>query len=205
MLTSHIIGGSIWLPDGNLFQNLDYLASGANFHSQLTALTTLGSVAAVESGIENDESRSMMASDGLKLSYLLPQSTARKEYRSLPASLTHEMEDSVRVLKFQKDSKELVENILYRPDFEMNTEEQEGLADGQGYLRGFELIKQPIKFLGLTMTQLHMSHFARVPTGTTVGDEGSLFDRDGSPLMCFQLQPERVLQMILSTQCVPNV
>ena len=77
----------------------------------------------------------MLASGGLKLSYLLPQSTTKKEYRTLPASLSHEFDGGVRVLKYPKEAKELIENMLYRPDFEMNKEEQEGLAGGQCYLR----------------------------------------------------------------------
>ena len=136
------------MPDGVIYHNDGYLCSGANYHSQITAITTLGSVAAVESQVEENDQRSLSAADGCKLSYLLPQSTTENASRVLPESLPHAMEDGVRVLNFNAGLRDHVQHLLYTPNFEMKREVSEGLADGDSYLRGFELLRQPVKFFG---------------------------------------------------------
>ena len=103
MTIAHVLGGSLAAPDGVVYHNDGYLCSGANFHSQVTAITTLGCVAAVESQIEHHEGRALSAADGCKLSYLLPQSTSENEYRTIPETLTHSIEDGVKVLNYNSE------------------------------------------------------------------------------------------------------
>ena len=58
MITGHVLGGTLCLPTGELYENLEFLCSGSNFHSQFTALTTLAPLAAVEDSIEGGHYRS---------------------------------------------------------------------------------------------------------------------------------------------------
>ena len=57
----HVIGGSISLPDGNLYQNRDYLSKGANFHSHCADHTRQR----VCCGVWNRERRSQI-NDGFR-------------------------------------------------------------------------------------------------------------------------------------------
>lgn len=113
MLQGHILGGTLSLPDGHLYAAGDYLSSGANFHSQYTAVSTLGAVAAVECAIEQKAGRSLMVGDGDKLSYLLPQTTVRCDIRAQPDELTHVMQDGVRSLVYNADRTHLVDDFFY--------------------------------------------------------------------------------------------
>ena len=121
-----------------------------------------------------------MVGDGDKLSYLLPQTTVRRDIRAQPDELTHVMQDGVRSLVYNADRKHSVDEFLYTPAIKPDLEECVGLADGESYLRGFEVPSQPIKFLGMVLYPISAEQFTHLPEGTALSQEGSAKRRFGS-------------------------
>jgi hypothetical protein len=87
--------------------------------------------------------------------YLVPP--VRREMRSQPSEMSHVMQDGVRSLVFSAENKYAVDEFLYTPAIKPGMEQRMGLAEGESYLRGFEVPLQPIYFLGMEMFQISIN------------------------------------------------
>lgn len=72
---SRVLGGSLLTPQGGIRSNGSILCSGANMHGHVIAVSTLGSLAAIESAVNNKAKRHLGVRDGTQLSFLLPRSS----------------------------------------------------------------------------------------------------------------------------------
>ena len=161
-LLAHILGGSVSAPNGKVYASLGYVASGANYHSQITGMGTLAAVASVESAIMLSEARPFMPGDVKRLGFMLPQSSELRILNMPLDMLKHAMEDQTSTMGYEPEDRKVVEAFVYDPTVASPVGEWESLPEGQQYLRGYEVPNENIKFLVMETYQLMASDFSKI-------------------------------------------